>query len=99
MPTDDDDAQGLFDFDTGNTNGFDNWRRQREARLQSIRREWAVPVGKRVCLKLREFDHEFVGILMLAEEPQKIDRRLPLLLKIHNLPLGLADIEHCTVLD
>ncbi len=96
---DDDGTQGLFDFDSGNTNGFDNWRRQREARLQLIRNEWAVPVGRRVRLKLREFDHEFVGILMLAEEPPKIDRRLPLLLKIRNIPLGLADIEHCSLLD
>ncbi|MEI7909732.1 MAG: hypothetical protein WCK77_08875 [Verrucomicrobiota bacterium] len=95
----DEDSQGLLDFDAGNTNGFDNWRQQREARLLLIRREWGVPVGRRVCLKLREFDHEFTGILMLAEEPPKIDRRLPLLLKIRNIPLGLGDIEHCALLD
>ncbi|MEI6676497.1 MAG: hypothetical protein WCO57_15105 [Verrucomicrobiota bacterium] len=52
-----------------------------------------------MCLKLREFDREFTGILMLAEEPTTIDRRLPLRLKIRNIPLGLADIEHCTLLD
>ena len=58
-----------------------------------------MPVGRRVCLKLREFDREFTGILMLAEEPTKIDRSLPLRLKIRNIPLIPADIEHCTVLD
>lgn len=96
---DDDGSQGLLDFDSGNTHGFDNWRKQRETRLQLIRREWGVPVGKRVRLKLREFDHEFVGVLMLAEEPRAIDRRQPLLLKIRNVSLGLADIEHCAMLD
>lgn len=89
----------MLDFESGNTNGFDNWRQQREARLQLIRHEWGVPVGRRVCLKLREFDREFTGVLRLAEEPTKIDRRLPLLLKIRNVPLGIADIEHCTLLD
>ena len=96
---DDDSTQGLLDFDTGNGNGFDNWRRQRDARLQLIRNEWAVPVGQRVSLKLREFDHEFVGILMVAEEPQAIDRHLPLSLRIHNICLSLDDIEHCSVLE
>ena len=96
---DDEGFQGMLDFESGNTNGFDNWRQQREARLQLIRHEWGVPVGRRVCLKLREFDHEFTGVLRLAEEPTKIDRRLPLLLKIRNVPLGIADIEHCTLLD
>ena len=95
----DEGSQGLFDFDSGNANGFDNWRQQREERLRLIRNEWGVPVGRRVCLKLREFDHEFTGILMLAEEPLKLDRHLPLLLKIRNIPLTLADIEHCSLLD
>jgi len=96
---DDDGSQGVLDFNSGNTRGFDNWHQQREERLQLIRREWGVPVGRRVRLKLREFDHEFTGILMLAEEPSKIDRRLPLLLKIRNIPVGPADIEHWTALD
>ena len=96
---DNDGSQGLLDFDSGNTNGFDNWREQREERLQLIRSEWGVPVGQRVRIKLREFDHDFTGILMLAEEPLKIDRRLPLLLKIRNLAIGPGDIEHYSLLD
>jgi len=96
---DDDGSQGVLDFDSGNTDGFDNWRLQREEHLQLIRSEWGVPVGRRVRLKLREFDHEFTGILMLAEEPTKIDRRLPLSLKIRNIPVGPVDIEHWTALD
>ena len=94
-----DGSQGLLDFDSGNTNGFDNWCQQREERLQSVRREWGVPVGRRVRLKLREFNQEFTGILMLVEEPLKIDRRLPLLLRIRNIPFTQADIEHCSTLD
>ena len=94
-----DGLQGLLDFDSGNTNGFDNWRQQREERLRTVRSEWRVPVGRRVRLKLREFNQEFTGILMLVEEPLKIDRRLPLLLRIRNNPFTQADIEHCTTLD
>jgi len=96
---DDEGSQGLLDFDSGNTNGFDNWCLQREERLEQIRSEWGVPAGQRVRLKLREFDHEFTGILMLAEEPQKIDRRLPLLLKIRNISLCPRDIEYYSLLD
>ena len=35
----DEGSQGLLDFESGNTNGFDNWRQHREARLQLIRLE------------------------------------------------------------
>lgn len=94
-----DGSQGLFDFDSGNTNGFENFRRQREARFAAIRREWGVPVGKRVRLKLRQIHSEFTGLLALAVEPQKIDRHQPLHLKIRHTPFTLAEIEHCTVLD
>jgi len=96
---DDEGSQGVLDFNAGNTHGFDNWRLQREERLQLIRGEWGVPVGRRVRLKLREFDSEFTGILMLADEPPTIDRRLPLSLKIRNIPVGPSDIEHWTALD
>ncbi|MDD5706661.1 MAG: hypothetical protein PHR35_12120 [Kiritimatiellae bacterium] len=91
--------QGVFDFETGNADGFENWRREVEARLEAIRREWCVPVGRRVRMRLRNFDGDFEGPLELLYPPAAIDRRLPLRLRIERMEVAVADIEQCIVLD
>ena len=98
--TDSEDAvQGVFDFETGNTDGYANWRREQEAWLEAIRREWAVPVGRNVRLRLHNIDGEFVGKLELASLPVTIDRRVPLRLRVDRVDVHIPDIESCTVVE
>jgi hypothetical protein len=92
-------VQGLFDFESGNMNGYQNWRRQQEERLQAIRNEWRLPVRRRVRLRLKNIDGDFEGILRLVDQPMTIDRRLPLHLRIDNLDVSPDDIEQCVVID
>lgn len=95
----DDPIQGVFDFESGNSNGFENWRKQQEARLSAIRREWCVPVGRKVRIRLRNIDGDFEGKLKLVEHPVTIDKRIPLHLKVDQLDVYLSDIEQCIVLE
>lgn len=92
-------VQGVFDFESGNTDGFENWRRQQEARLDVIRKEWCVPVGRRVRIRLRNIDGEFEGKLELVQHPVTIDRRIPLHLRVDRVDVFLTDIEQCVVLE
>jgi hypothetical protein len=91
--------QGMLDFESGNPDGIENWRRQREARLEAVRREWSLPVGRRVRVRLRNIDGDFVGMLRLAEEPAAIDRRVPLRLRIDQMDFTVPEIERCALLD
>jgi len=92
-------VQCLFDFESGNMNGYENWRRQQEERLQAIRNEWGLPVRRRVRLRLKNIDGEFEGVLRLADHPLTVDSRLPLHLRIDNLDVFPDDIEQCVVID
>lgn len=92
-------VQGVFDFESGNPNGFQNWQAEQERRLQAIRQEWNLPVGRRVRLKLRTFGAEFIGQLRLRVHPTTIDRRAPLHLHIENIEFVHGEIESCVVTD
>jgi hypothetical protein len=91
--------QGVFDFESGNVDGFENWRCQQEARLDAIRKEWSVPVGRRVRIRLRNIDGDFEGKLELVQHPVTIDRRVPLHLRIDRVDVFVPDIEQCIILD
>lgn len=90
-----DPIQGVFDFETGNPDGLANWRNQREALLRAVREEWSLPVGRRVRIRLRNIDGEFVGTLDLVRDPPAIDRRLPLALRVGRVDVAVAEIEQC----
>jgi len=94
-----DSVQGLFDFESGNMNGYENWRRHQEERLQAIRNEWGLPVRPRVRLRLKNIDGEFEGVLRLVDQPLTIDSRLPLHLRIDSLDVFPDDIEQCVVIN
>jgi len=89
--------QGVFDFERGNSNGFENWQDEREKELVSIRREWSLPVGRRVRVKIKNIDYEFEGVLKLVEYPEKIDKKIPLHLSIEKVDIFPADIERLSV--
>jgi hypothetical protein len=89
----------VFDFESGNTDGFANWRREQERRLDAIRGEWGLPVGRNVRLRVRTIEGELEGKLRMIDMPVSIDRRVPLHLRISGIDIEAADIERCTVID
>jgi hypothetical protein len=91
--------QGVFDFESGNSDGLANWRREREACLEAVRREWGVPVGRRVRLRLRHMDEEFEGRLQLVRHPLTMDRHRPLHLRLGTVDFFAAEIEWCGVIE
>ena len=93
-----DPVQGLFDFESGNMNGYDNWRPQHEERLQPIRNEWHLPVRRPVRGRLKNIDGDFERVLRLVDQPLTIDSRLPLHLRIDNPDVLPDDIEQCVVI-
>ena len=92
-------VQGLFDFESGNMNGYQNWRPQQEERLQAIRNEWPLTVRRRVRLRLKNIDGDFERVLRLVDQPITIDSRLSLHLRIDNLDVFPDDIEQCVIID
>jgi len=91
--------QGLLDFESGNTNGIENWHREQEEYIVAIRKEWSLPVEKNVRVKLKDIDYEFEGKLKLAERPTSIDKRIPLHLSVDSIDLFPSDIEKLVVID
>ena len=92
-------VQHLFDFESANINGYENWRREQENRLEAIRNEWCLPVRRRVRIRLKDIDGDFEGVLRLVDQPLTIDSRLPLHLRIDNLDVFPDDIEQCVVIE
>ena len=91
--------QGVFDFESGCMDGYQNWQKQQEERLEAIRREWGLPINNRVRIKLKNVIGEIEGKLQLREHPDTIDRCVPLYLKVANFEVFIADIENCVVLE
>ncbi len=89
--------QGELDFESGCTDGYKNWLRQQEERLEAIREEWGLPVGLRVRIKLKDLDGEIEGKLELVEQPVSIDRSVPLHLRVLAIDVFLPDIEYCVI--
>ena len=90
--------QGVFDFERGNSNGFENWQIELENKLVVIRREWSLPVGKRVRVKIKNIDYEFEGVLKLVEYPDRIDKKIPLHLSVERVDVFPADIERLSII-
>ncbi len=91
--------QGIFDFETGNPDGYANWQREQDERLARIRFIWCLPVGRQVLIRLYNNPNEFEGKLNLAEPPVEFNRRAPLHLKIGKLGFYNSEIESCTVIE
>ncbi len=90
-------VQGIFDFESGNADGIENWRRERGVLLASIREEWGLPVGRRARVTLAGIDREMEGLLEVAGIPRTIDRKQPLELRIAGVRILSTEIEGCRV--
>ncbi len=91
--------QGIFDFDSGNLDGYQNLQREQETRLKKIRQASGLPVGKWVGLKIKGMDGEITGKLELRSYPEDPGSREGLELRINHIPLTATDIESCVLLD
>ncbi|MDA3923595.1 MAG: hypothetical protein PF904_02715 [Kiritimatiellae bacterium] len=91
--------QGIFDFNTGNPDGYENWQREQDERLARIRFIWGLPVGRQVIIRLWNDPNEFEGKLNLAETPTVFDRKEPLHLKVGKLGFYHNEIESCAVIE
>jgi hypothetical protein len=98
-PESDTGLQGVFDFESGRLDGLENWRREQEARLEEIRKEWGLPVGKKVRIKVSNIAGELEGVLRLAVMPVSVDRRIPLRLRVGRVDLCEGDIESWVVIE
>ena len=94
-----DSIQGVFDFESGEMDGYVNWRREQEQRLQAMCTEWGLPFRKRVRIRLKNIEGEFEGELRIVKQPVTIDRRVPLHLSVDNIDVYPPDIEQCVVIE
>lgn len=80
------------------SDGYANWLWEREEAVQRISEVWGIPLGQNVRFCLSGIDGEFQGVLRLAEMPRKLDRRLPLKLKMGRHVFDSSEVENCTVI-
>lgn len=80
------------------SDGYANWLWEREAAVQRIAELWGIPLGQSVRLTLYGIDGEFQGVLRLAEMPSKLDRSVPLKLKMGRHVFDISEVETCTVI-
>jgi hypothetical protein len=90
--------QGIFDFNTGNQNGYENFLREQEAKEKRIREIWGLPVGRTVSLTLIGVPGRFEGKLKVAEQPKLFQRNEPLHLKIGKTGFFHHEIESCNTI-
>jgi len=91
--------QSIFDFDTGNQDGLENWRREREAMDRKIRDVWKVPLGRTVRITLRNVPGSFEGKLTVAQQPKEFSRQISLQLKLGSMVFAHQEIESCSIID
>jgi hypothetical protein len=87
--------QGELDFWSGNNAGYERWQQEQEARLAEVRRDFGLPIGRQVRVKLRDFDRELTGRLGLVEFPLNSARGRPPLLRVSGVEFSSAEIDYC----
>lgn len=78
--------------------GYACWQWEQQAALRRIAETWGLPLNQNVRLRLAGISGEFDGVLKLAEMPERIDRRTPLKLRMHQHVFDSTEIEACTVI-
>ncbi len=72
-----------LDFDSGDENGFDNWRNENREKIRKISDEWGVQLFRKVRIKLSFLPSEISGFLILLDIPSGLNRRNPLRLRLN----------------
>ena len=89
--------QCIFDFESGNQDGYENFRKEQEAKNQRFRDVWKVPVGRKVRITLVGVPGSFEGKLTVAEQPEEFNRKVRLHLKVGKTGFYHNEIESCSV--
>jgi len=76
--------------------GYANWQWERAEAVRQISALWGIPLNQPVRIRLCGIDREFTGCLALAEMPAKLDRKLPLKLKMGRHVFESSEIEACS---
>lgn len=88
-------SEFLFEKDAARTSDGDTFGALKEA----IRREWNLPIDRRVSVGLRGIEGSLDGVMKVAAYPDKIDRRSQLHLRIGNAEFMSTEIENCAVIN
>lgn len=91
--------QCIFDFNTGNLDGYANFQREQQAKNAKITEIWTVPVGRTVRLTLHGVLGSFEGKLMVAEQPKIFNKSEPLYLKIGRSGFYHNEIKICNIIE
>lgn len=88
-------TQGELDFGAGDAAGYVRWQEEQAAWLARLRRECGFPLGRRVRLKLRDFDREIQGRLGLVELPLQPATRRLVRFRVGTFEFAAEEIEYC----
>ncbi|MBP7950583.1 MAG: hypothetical protein KA004_13100 [Verrucomicrobiales bacterium] len=84
-----------FRFDGSDEAGHASWVDEQQRLREAIRREWGFAIGENVRITLTSTDGSLCGRLEVAVPPTRIDRRLPLCLRIGRVPFSSLEITSC----
>ena len=88
-------VQVELDFGRGDPAGYAKWQLQRAEWLDRIRREFGLPINRRVRVRLRDFGGEFCGLLTLVELPLNLREAHHQRLRVGNFEFAASEIESC----
>ncbi len=92
------DNQLDLDFRAPAEDGYASWQWDRREAVEQIVKLWGLPVGRQVRLRRTGIDGDFEGRLELASMPVRMDRRLPLELRMGKMKFSSGEVETCSVI-
>ncbi len=87
--------QGELNFGRDDPAGYRRWQAEQQAWLVRLRQETGLPIGRKVRVRLRDFDREFCGRLSLVELPLERRHARDQRLRIGSFEFTAAEIESC----
>ena len=87
-----------MDFGGPVRDGYALWQADFRQLQEAIAAKWNMPINRRVRLELINMKGGFEGVLRLAERPQTLDARTPLLLRLDRMTFHSNEIERCVVI-
>jgi len=88
-------TQGELDFDGKDAAGYARWQQEQAAWLTRLRREYGFPLGRKVRVKLRDFDREIQGRLGLVELPLQPATSRRVKFRVATFEFEPEEIEYC----
>ncbi len=86
-----------LDFGAPAEDGYACWQWDRRAAEERLGREYHLPLGRLVRLRLFQIDGEFVGRLELAARPTNRGAHSALLLRLGRMTFQSSEVEACVI--